>query len=56
MWTRNLAEEAKVNGRVRKSFWRSQDSNEVGGSELDVDVWWKGRWNGVEVWTRKKVC
>ena len=30
MWARNLAEEAKVNCRVRKSFWRSQDSIEVG--------------------------
>ena len=62
-WTRDLAEEAKVNGRVRKSFWRSQDRIEVEGirldvdvdADVDVDVWWKCRWNGVDIWIRKKV-
>ena len=56
MGTRNLAEEAKVNGRVRRRSWRSQDSIEVGGIKLDVNVWRKCRWNGVDIWTRKKVC
>ena len=45
MWTRNLAEETKVNGRIRKSFWRSLRQYRSGRDEVG-----RGRGRAVEMW------